>query len=265
MAIIFYGKIPHNRCPVDLYVFPELHKTPDGALEAEFYAFKIPDSTFLVFQATVRTCRGPCEPVICNDKGRGHAHFPSWGRRRREVPSQTDHGVNQEDQTTPASPENDYNVSEIVADETVVSTTPVSLPHSTSASPFEAVQLPFASYRTADSDEVGNEAGVVDEPAVPEEEVHELFRVYMSRAEVPDPGDETTGKSSSSSARMTSREEVLSSGRQDQKLLFDRVCVSQSGYYALLTAITVLTTLVLTMGVAGTVVLKNSHPNKVIQ
>ena len=51
------------RCPVDLYVFPELHKTPDGGLEAEFYAFKIPDSNFLVFQATVKTCRGPCEPV----------------------------------------------------------------------------------------------------------------------------------------------------------------------------------------------------------
>lgn len=44
-------------------MFPELHKTPDGALEAEFYAFKLPDSNFLVFQATVRTCRGPCEPV----------------------------------------------------------------------------------------------------------------------------------------------------------------------------------------------------------
>lgn len=48
---------------MDLYVFPELHKTPEGHLEAEFYAFKIPDSVFLVFQATVKTCRGPCEPV----------------------------------------------------------------------------------------------------------------------------------------------------------------------------------------------------------
>ncbi|XP_054162309.1 uncharacterized protein LOC128960262 [Oppia nitens] len=74
-------------CPVDLYVFPELHKTPDGALEAEFYAFKIPDSNFLVFQATVRTCRGPCEPVICNDRGRGSGSFPSWGRRKRSVNS----------------------------------------------------------------------------------------------------------------------------------------------------------------------------------
>lgn len=52
------------RCPVDLYVFPELQKTPDGALQADFYAFKIPDSNLLVFQATVRTCRGPCEPVM---------------------------------------------------------------------------------------------------------------------------------------------------------------------------------------------------------
>lgn len=72
------------RCPVDLYVFPELHKAPDGALEAEFYAFKIPDSNLLVFQATVRTCRGPCEPVICTDRGRPGT-FPSWGRRKRDV------------------------------------------------------------------------------------------------------------------------------------------------------------------------------------
>ncbi|XP_074601745.1 no mechanoreceptor potential A isoform X2 [Brevipalpus obovatus] len=79
--------IDSRGCPVDLYVFPELHKTPDGALEAEFYAFKIPDSNFLVFQATVRTCRGPCEPVICTDRGRGPGSFPSWGRRKRSLPA----------------------------------------------------------------------------------------------------------------------------------------------------------------------------------
>ncbi|KAH9420862.1 hypothetical protein DERP_001296 [Dermatophagoides pteronyssinus] len=96
--------IDSRGCPVDLYVFPELHKTPDGALEAEFYAFKIPDSNFLVFQATVRTCKGPCEPVICKEKSRGGAgissgsssvkggvvsnsymDFPSWGRKRRSI------------------------------------------------------------------------------------------------------------------------------------------------------------------------------------
>ncbi|XP_035224258.1 uncharacterized protein LOC118196873 isoform X2 [Stegodyphus dumicola] len=76
-------------CPVDLYVFPELHRTPDGALEAEFYAFKIPDSNLLVFQATVQTCRGPCEPVICSDKARPGT-FPSWGRKKRSAsPAQT--------------------------------------------------------------------------------------------------------------------------------------------------------------------------------
>ncbi|XP_076371603.1 uncharacterized protein LOC143257164 [Tachypleus tridentatus] len=75
-------------CPIDLYVFPELHRTPDGALEADFYAFKIPDSNLLVFQATVRTCRGPCEPVICSDPGRPGT-FPSWGRRKRAVSNET--------------------------------------------------------------------------------------------------------------------------------------------------------------------------------
>ncbi|XP_022235712.1 uncharacterized protein LOC106476020, partial [Limulus polyphemus] len=75
-------------CPIDLYVFPELHRTPDGALEADFYAFKIPDSTLLVFQATVRTCRGPCEPVICSDPGRPGT-FPSWGRRKRAASNGT--------------------------------------------------------------------------------------------------------------------------------------------------------------------------------
>lgn len=68
-----------------MFVFPELHKTPDGALEAEFYAFKIPDSNFLVFQATVKTCKGPCEPVICSDKSRGSGSLPSWGRRKRSI------------------------------------------------------------------------------------------------------------------------------------------------------------------------------------
>ncbi|UXI17912.1 hypothetical protein NH340_JMT03855 [Sarcoptes scabiei] len=78
--------IDSKGCPIDLYVFPELHKTVDDALEAEFYAFKIPDSNFLVFQATVKTCKGQCEPVICNERaGRGQGTFPSWGRKRRSI------------------------------------------------------------------------------------------------------------------------------------------------------------------------------------
>ncbi|XP_022257463.1 uncharacterized protein LOC106473292 [Limulus polyphemus] len=81
--------IDSRGCPIDLYVFPELHRTPDGALEADFYAFKIPDSNLLVFQATVRTCRGPCEPIICSDPGRPGT-FPSWGRRKRSVSNGTE-------------------------------------------------------------------------------------------------------------------------------------------------------------------------------
>lgn len=258
---------------MDLYVFPELHKTPDGALEAEFYAFKIPDSTFLVFQATVRTCRGPCEPVICNDKGRGHAHFPSWGRRRREAGNSTDTPLEEGDVSheDPPATGDDFNSSETVV-QAVVST-PSTTPLTTSTTSYPThlrIELPLPSARTA-SDDIANEA-VVDDAVLPEEEVHELFRVYMSRDEIPDstsdskgqssspsfPASPSSSSSSSSAARMIREELILPSSSQD------RVCVSQSGYYALVTAITVLTTLVLSMGVAGTIVLKKSHMTKVI-
>jgi hypothetical protein len=56
----------HNafRCPVDNYVFPGLDRSRAGdGLEARFNAFKIPESNFLVFEATVRTCRDGCQPV----------------------------------------------------------------------------------------------------------------------------------------------------------------------------------------------------------
>jgi len=53
------------RCPVDNFVFPGLDKAREGdGLEARFNAFKIPESNFLVFEATVRTCRDGCQPVI---------------------------------------------------------------------------------------------------------------------------------------------------------------------------------------------------------
>ncbi|KAK7021312.1 hypothetical protein SK128_018992 [Halocaridina rubra] len=51
-------------CPLDTYVFPSLGKGREGnALEARFNAFKIPESNFLIFEATVRTCRGGCIPT----------------------------------------------------------------------------------------------------------------------------------------------------------------------------------------------------------
>lgn len=46
-------------------MFPGLDKAREGdGLEARFNAFKIPESNFLVFEATVRTCRDGCQPVI---------------------------------------------------------------------------------------------------------------------------------------------------------------------------------------------------------
>ncbi|XP_047997433.1 uncharacterized protein LOC125235021 isoform X4 [Leguminivora glycinivorella] len=71
-------------CPVDPDVFPELDKGRSGdSLEARFNAFKIPESNFLVFEATVRTCRDGCQPAYCpSHTGRSE---PSFGRRRRDV------------------------------------------------------------------------------------------------------------------------------------------------------------------------------------
>ena len=55
---------PIVRCPVDEGIFPSLDRARDGeGLEARFNAFKIPESNFLVFEATVKSCRGGCQPV----------------------------------------------------------------------------------------------------------------------------------------------------------------------------------------------------------
>lgn len=71
---------------MDSYVFPELDKGRNGdSLEARFNAFKIPESNFLVFEATVRTCREGCQPAYC-PSGSGRSE-PSFGRRKRDVNS----------------------------------------------------------------------------------------------------------------------------------------------------------------------------------
>lgn len=74
----------NDRCPVDPFVFPELDKLRSGdQLEARFNAFKIPESNFLVFEATVRTCREGCQPAYC--QGASGRSEPSFGRRRRSL------------------------------------------------------------------------------------------------------------------------------------------------------------------------------------
>lgn len=76
--------IDRNGCPVNSFVFPELDKLRDGeTLEARFNAFKIPESNFLVFEATVKSCRDGCQPAYCpGPSGRSE---PSFGRRKRDV------------------------------------------------------------------------------------------------------------------------------------------------------------------------------------
>ncbi|KAK9751709.1 Zona pellucida-like domain [Popillia japonica] len=71
-------------CPVDAYVFPELDRGRNGdTLEANFNAFKIPESNYLIFEANVRTCKDGCQPAYCpSSSGRSEASF---GRRRRSL------------------------------------------------------------------------------------------------------------------------------------------------------------------------------------
>lgn len=88
----------------------------------------------------------------------------------------------------------------------------------------------------------------------PEEEVHELFRVYMSRDEVPADGKKIEASVSS--------EHTMPRPNDDEAA--ERVCVSQSGYYALLSAITVLVTLILIMGVVGSKVLHISRSKHLV-
>ncbi|XP_046597619.1 uncharacterized protein LOC107217352 isoform X1 [Neodiprion lecontei] len=92
-------------CPVDNYVFPGLDRLREDSLEARFNAFKIPESNFLVFEATVRTCRDGCQPAYCSG-GAGRSE-PSFGRRRRDLGDVTLMDENEEDQvnvtTTAAS------------------------------------------------------------------------------------------------------------------------------------------------------------------
>lgn len=250
-------------------MFPELHKTPDGALEAEFYAFKIPDSTFLVFQATVRTCRGPCEPVICQDRGRGHGSFPSWGRRRRDVSGQPDTYIDSSNDT-----------SVIATDVSTTSSTPTDVSmarkrrRAQEEDNEEEDQQMSSSEQLANNDhssettvtgssvtqssaEVAFNATDSDGNPVPEEEVHELFRVYLSRDEIPptelaEAQVSTIGKKGSKAVFADQDESRY--GRNDGE-----VCLTSSGYYILVTAVGVLILVIAAMGAAAVILLKRSQ------
>ncbi|XP_022646313.1 uncharacterized protein LOC111264099 isoform X3 [Varroa jacobsoni] len=161
--------IDSRGCPVDLYVFPELHKAPDGALEAEFYAFKIPDSNLLVFQATVRTCRGPCEPAICTDRGRPGT-FPSWGRRKRDTNN-------------------------------TISIVDVNITHPEAFPPTQTEAMNLT------TTEVPHESTTAI-PSTDAEEVHELLTVYLSRSDIPKANTKNREKQQPVAAAMHKRPTV---------------------------------------------------------
>jgi hypothetical protein len=86
--------IDSDGCPLDPYVFPALglSRAADG-LETGFNAFKIPESNFLVFEATVRSCRSGCRPAVCDGpSGRDN----SFGRRRRRAADRMEKGVDEQ-------------------------------------------------------------------------------------------------------------------------------------------------------------------------
>ncbi|XP_045116291.1 uncharacterized protein LOC123507463 isoform X2 [Portunus trituberculatus] len=92
--------IDSRGCPLDNYVFPALGKARDGdGLEADFDAFKIPESNYLIFEATVRTCRRGCQPALCS-LGSGRAEEQSYGRKRRDAedPSGVEGGDDDEEE-----------------------------------------------------------------------------------------------------------------------------------------------------------------------
>ncbi|XP_037804836.1 uncharacterized protein LOC119599150 [Penaeus monodon] len=110
--------IDSRGCPVDNYVFPSLGKARDGdGLEARFNAFKIPESNFLIFEATVKNCRGGCVPARCT-YGNGREETESYGRRRRDAGDDptalalTD-GVEDEDEEDPDEEEQVHGIYEV--------------------------------------------------------------------------------------------------------------------------------------------------------
>jgi hypothetical protein len=275
-------------CPVDpVNVFPELQRTSDGALESEFYAFKMPDSNFLIFQATVRACKSPCEPVICQQRatpaatgalqqyqmtgssgvkgGAGHqqlgaylmaaAHqnaVPSWGRRRRRK-RQTGElaGEAQGHDEQPADGE--------TADELLG--TGESVEHVIPVRLLAAGQAAAASQPQPARQVVTR----VKRPelAEAEQEVKEMFRVYLSRAEIADTKrrrqqaqagaelDATPGPRSGSLV-WTANSTAADTHERDHELrepleLAHQVCLSQAGYYVMLFSIISLSMVVLSV------------------
>lgn len=262
-------------CPVDpVNVFPELQRTPDGALESEFYAFKIPDSNFLIFQATVRTCRAPCEPVICQTTSHsntdapnrnqyqllptasltsgvkggalvssipshslsspgGSVSAPSWGRRRRRRRDIEDSESDQDGGLSLGE-----SIEHVIPAKMVASNELESI-HDGQKTAQTAQTLTFRRPELSDA----------------EEEVKEMFRVFMSRAEMNrkigserQSQDETQPhKERIRASRAKNPEDNSSAGDEENIIESSNICISWSGYYIMLFTVIALSLVMLSM------------------
>ncbi|XP_060519493.1 uncharacterized protein LOC132697826 isoform X2 [Cylas formicarius] len=165
-------------CPIDSFVFPELDKGRSGdSLEARFNAFKIPESNFLVFEATVRTCRDGCQPAYCQT-GTGRSE-PSFGRRRRRSLNNTLSDV--ANNASSVSNEIKTDLTELrIANDPTISFIKRDLVESNQKKETEDMS------NKQEADGVTDEKSIVEEKTNEEEEyVREMIEVFDTRDEMP--------------------------------------------------------------------------------
>ena len=100
---------------------------------------------------------------------------------------------------------------------------------------------------------------------IPEEEVHELFRVYLSRDDIP--SAEQAEAQVSTIGKKGSKAVFSDDSDQDNGQRYNRngknndlkVCLTSSGYYILVTAVGVLILVIAAMGAAAVMLLKRSQ------
>lgn len=126
-------------------------------LEARFNAFKIPESNFLVFEATVRTCREGCQPAYC--QGASGRSEPSFGRRRRSLNDTDDDDTDAND-----TDGRDNNMSET---------------HKINGT-LTIASSPKRNGTAADGDDDDDDENTIDFP----EQVREMIEVFESREEI---------------------------------------------------------------------------------
>ncbi|XP_018563017.1 uncharacterized protein LOC108904824 isoform X3 [Anoplophora glabripennis] len=200
-------------CPVDSYVFPELDKGRNGdSLEARFNAFKIPESNFLVFEATVRSCREGCQPAYC-PSGSGRSE-PSFGRRKRDVNSTLALDVNNTIMDSSDEQTNDLSEPQDESTETNVS-----FPKSKKIS--TTIKIKNREEESGDKVSAESSSGENSEEKEPPEYVREMIEVFDSR------------------------EELQQEARRAE-LLPDTVCLTPGAYHGLVSAVMILIAVLLT-------------------